>query len=43
MLFAQVQGEVKGSPIFIMKLVTGSRHLEVQLLGGNFSLASFFL
>lgn len=36
MLFAQVQGEVKGSPIFIMKLVTGSRHLEVQLLGDNY-------
>lgn len=36
MLFAQVQGEVKGSPIFIMKLVTGSRHLEVQLLGDQY-------
>lgn len=35
-LFAQVQGEVKGSPIFIMKLVEGSRHLEVQLLADSY-------
>ncbi|KAH9617543.1 hypothetical protein KSS87_000856 [Heliosperma pusillum] len=31
-LFNQVQGEVPGSPIFIMKLASQSRHLEVQLL-----------
>ncbi|GAB4839534.1 acetyl-coenzyme-A carboxylase [Ancistrocladus abbreviatus] len=31
-LFKQVQGEVPGSPIFIMKVAAQSRHLEVQLL-----------
>jgi acetyl-CoA carboxylase/biotin carboxylase 1 len=31
-LFKQVQGEVPGSPIFIMKLASQSRHLEVQLI-----------
>ncbi|EOA39468.1 hypothetical protein CARUB_v10008063mg [Capsella rubella] len=31
-LFKQVQGEVPGSPIFIMKVASESRHLEVQLL-----------
>ncbi|XP_052188195.1 acetyl-CoA carboxylase 1-like [Diospyros lotus] len=31
-LFKQVQGEVPGSPIFIMKVAFQSRHLEVQLL-----------
>ena len=31
-LFRQVQGEVPGSPIFIMKMASNSRHLEVQLL-----------
>ena len=30
--FRQVQVEVPGSPIFIMKLSSGARHLEVQLL-----------
>ena len=30
--FRQVQGEIPGSPIFIMKLAPKSRHLEVQLL-----------
>ena len=30
--FRQVQGEVPGSPIFIMKLAPRARHLEVQLL-----------
>ena len=30
--FAQVQGEVPGSPIFLMKLAPTCRHLEVQLL-----------
>ncbi|VYS48102.1 unnamed protein product [Arabidopsis thaliana] len=31
-LFKQVQGEVPGSPTFIMKVASQSRHLEVQLL-----------
>eukprot|EP01041_Mallomonas_annulata_P000604 gene604-1167_t len=31
-LFRQVQGEVPGSPIFVMKLASKCRHLEVQLL-----------
>ncbi|AEE31852.1 acetyl-CoA carboxylase 2 [Arabidopsis thaliana] len=31
-LFKQVQGEVPGSPIFIMKVASQSRHLEAQLL-----------
>ena len=31
-LFRQVQAEVPGSPIFIMKLASGARHLEVQIL-----------
>eukprot|EP00603_Paraphysomonas_imperforata_P004269 CAMPEP_0114418674 /NCGR_PEP_ID=MMETSP0103-20121206/3623_1 /TAXON_ID=37642 ORGANISM="Paraphysomonas imperforata, Strain PA2" /NCGR_SAMPLE_ID=MMETSP0103 /ASSEMBLY_ACC=CAM_ASM_000201 /LENGTH=2325 /DNA_ID=CAMNT_0001587049 /DNA_START=49 /DNA_END=7026 /DNA_ORIENTATION=+ len=31
--FRAVQGEVPGSPIFVMKLATNARHLEVQLLG----------
>ena len=30
--FSQVQGEVPGSPIFLMKLAPVARHLEVQLL-----------
>jgi acetyl-CoA carboxylase / biotin carboxylase 1 len=34
--FRQVQGEVPGSPIFIMKLADHSRHLEVQLLADKF-------
>lgn len=34
--FRQVQGEVPGSPIFIMKLASHSRHLEVQLLADKF-------
>lgn len=29
-MFRQVQGEVPGSPIFIMKLATCARHLEVR-------------
>ncbi|KAK9460780.1 acetyl-CoA carboxylase [Lipomyces oligophaga] len=41
-LFAQVAGEVPGSPIFVMKLAGNARHLEVQLLadeyGNNISL-----
>ena len=31
--FGHVQREVPGSPIFIMKLASEARHLEVQLLG----------
>jgi len=32
----QVQAEVPGSPIFIMKLATKSRHLEVQVLADQY-------
>lgn len=35
-LFRQVQSEVPGSPIFIMKLATCARHLEVQLVGDQY-------
>ncbi|XP_008215451.1 acetyl-CoA carboxylase isoform X2 [Nasonia vitripennis] len=35
-LFRQVQAEVPGSPIFIMKLAKCARHLEVQLLADNY-------
>ncbi|KAJ8688508.1 hypothetical protein QAD02_024303 [Eretmocerus hayati] len=35
-LFRQVQTEVPGSPIFIMKLAKCARHLEVQLLADNY-------
>ncbi|XP_062577904.1 acetyl-CoA carboxylase 1-like, partial [Saccostrea cucullata] len=31
-----VQAEVPGSPIFIMKLATHARHLEVQILADNY-------
>lgn len=34
--FRQVQSEVPGSPIFIMKLATCARHLEVQLLADQY-------
>ncbi|KAK9765298.1 acetyl-coenzyme-A carboxylase, variant 3 [Basidiobolus ranarum] len=34
--FQQVQSEVPGSPIFIMKLAEDSRHLEVQLLADQY-------
>lgn len=34
--YRQVCGEVPGSPIFIMKLSSNSRHLEVQLLGDEY-------
>lgn len=41
-LYHQVEGEIPGSPIFIMKLAGNARHLEVQLLadqyGNNISL-----
>jgi len=35
-LFRQVQAEVPGSPIFIMKLAKCARHLEVQLLADQY-------
>lgn len=35
-LFRQVQAEVPGSPIFIMKLARCARHLEVQLLADQY-------
>lgn len=31
--FVQVQNEVPGSPIFMMKLCTKARHIEVQIVG----------
>lgn len=30
---AQVQAEVLGSPVFLMKLSRGARHIEVQIAG----------
>jgi len=30
--FQQVQTEVPGSPVFLMKMMANCRHLEVQLL-----------
>ncbi|KAM3938081.1 acetyl-CoA carboxylase 2 isoform 2-T2 [Leptodactylus fuscus] len=35
-LFRQVQTEVPGSPIFVMKLAQHARHLEVQILADQF-------
>ena len=35
-LFRQVQGEVPGSPIFVMKLAPKCRHLEVQLVADSY-------
>ncbi|XP_065216768.1 acetyl-CoA carboxylase isoform X5 [Planococcus citri] len=35
-LFKQVQSEVPGSPIFIMKLARCARHLEVQLIADQY-------
>lgn len=35
-LFRQVQAEVPGSPVFVMKLARGARHLEVQLLADSY-------
>ena len=32
----QVQAEVPGSPIFVMKLANNARHLEVQLLADKY-------
>lgn len=37
--FRQVQGEVPGSPIFMMRLVHNARHLEVQILADRFGQA----
>lgn len=34
--FRQVQTEIPGSPIFVMKLASGARHLEVQLLADEY-------
>ncbi|XP_054720089.1 acetyl-CoA carboxylase-like [Uloborus diversus] len=34
--FRQVQTEVPGSPVFIMKMATSARHLEVQLLADSY-------
>ena len=31
--FIQVQNEVPGSPIFMMQLCQGARHIEVQIVG----------
>uniref|UniRef100_A0A8D8X038 Acetyl-CoA carboxylase n=1 Tax=Cacopsylla melanoneura TaxID=428564 RepID=A0A8D8X038_9HEMI len=35
-LFRQVQSEVPGSPVFIMKLARCARHLEVQLIADQY-------
>ncbi|KAI8890576.1 acetyl-CoA carboxylase [Backusella circina FSU 941] len=35
-LFSQVQSEIPGSPVFIMKLAGNARHLEVQLLADQY-------
>ncbi|CAG2175271.1 unnamed protein product, partial [Oppiella nova] len=35
-MFRQVQSEVPGSPIFVMKLAKCARHLEVQLLADQY-------
>eukprot|EP00981_Chlorochromonas_danica_P013150 scaffold5903_cov165-Ochromonas_danica.AAC.25 len=35
-LFRQVQGEIPGSPIFVMKMASKARHLEVQLLADQY-------
>jgi biotin carboxylase/acetyl-CoA carboxylase carboxyltransferase component/biotin carboxyl carrier protein len=37
--FRQVQGEVPGSPIFLMRLAPKARHLEVQLLADEYGQA----
>ncbi len=34
--FRQVQSEVPGSPIFIMKYAPNARHIEVQILADNY-------
>jgi acetyl-CoA carboxylase/biotin carboxylase 1 len=35
-MYRQVQSEVPGSPIFVMKMANRARHLEVQLLGDKY-------
>ncbi|XP_044539622.1 acetyl-CoA carboxylase 2-like, partial [Gracilinanus agilis] len=35
-LFRQVQSEIPGSPIFVMKLAQHARHLEVQILADQY-------
>ena len=35
-MFRQVQNEVPGSPIFVMKMASCARHLEVQLLADHY-------
>ncbi|XP_014676629.1 PREDICTED: LOW QUALITY PROTEIN: acetyl-CoA carboxylase-like, partial [Priapulus caudatus] len=37
--YRQVEAEVPGSPVFIMKLASGARHLEVQLLADEYGQA----
>ena len=34
--FCQVQNEVPGSPIFMMQLCQGARHIEVQIMGDEY-------
>lgn len=34
--FIQVQNEVPGSPVFMMKLCTNARHIEVQIVGDEY-------
>ena len=34
--YRQVQGEIPGSPIFVMKMASKARHLEVQLLADKY-------
>lgn len=34
--YRQVQGEIPGSPIFVMKMASHARHLEVQLLADKY-------
>eukprot|EP01052_Picozoa_sp_SAG31_P004045 SAG31_NODE_163_length_21856_cov_7.550214_1_plen_2125_part_00 len=34
--FRQVAGEIPGSPIFLMKMMSGARHLEVQLIADKY-------
>ena len=35
-LYRQVQSEIPGSPIFVMKMASNARHLEVQLLADKY-------
>ena len=35
-LFRQVQAEIPGSPVFVMKMASKARHLEVQLLADQY-------